>query len=256
VRQLVKQSGHSRAFLYRIIDYWLARPPKESTSSLMDMKHVIIDGTFLHRPKSIVVLMDGTANAVIAGKYDVRENSKAELLRFFEPLVERGLDPVSFTVDGNPQVIAVIQQLWPRALIQRCLIHVQRQGLMWCRRHPYRTDAKKLREIFLLACNVRTKDDRTRFLTQVADWEAQYGARIDSRIERGKVFSDIKRARSMLLKALPFMFYYLEDQAIPFSTNGLEGYFSRLKARYRSHRGLKENKRNNYFSWYLETCRK
>jgi len=39
----------------------------------------------------------------------------------------------------------------------------------------------------------------------------------------GYVFSDIKRARSMLLRALPDMFHYLDNPLIPTSTNGLEG---------------------------------
>src|SRR3989337_4239062 len=69
--------------------------------------------------------------------------------------------------------------------------------------------------------------------------------------ERGRVFSDIKRAGSMLLKALPDMFHYLDNPKIPATTNGLEGYFSRLKAHYRQHRGLHPSKRANYFSWYF-----
>ena len=55
---------------------------------------------------------------------------------------------------------------------------------------------------------------------------------------KGKVFSDLKRARSMLVKAVPNMFHYLDDANIPKTTNALEGYYSRLKQRYRQHRGL------------------
>jgi hypothetical protein len=69
--------------------------------------------------------------------------------------------------------------------------------------------------------------------------------------ERGRVFSDIKRARSMLIKALPDMFHYLNNPDISFTTNGLESYFSRLKSHYRQHRGLRKKKLDNYFKWYL-----
>jgi len=67
----------------------------------------------------------------------------------------------------------------------------------------------------------------------------------------------IKRVRSMMLKALPDMFHYLDDKLIPFSTNSLEGYFSRVKWGYRNHRGLAVHKRGlavhkriNYFKWH------
>ena len=77
---------------------------------------------------------------------------------------------------------------------------------------------------------------------------------IASSPETGWVFSDLKRARSMLLSALPNMFHYLDDLNIPKSTNALEGYFARLKQKYRQHRGLVKRHRNSYFEWYLHLC--
>jgi len=74
------------------------------------------------------------------------------------------------------------------------------------------------------------------------DWDLKYGRDISEKPERGKVFSDIKRARSMLLKALPNMFHYLENPHISWSTDCLEGYYSRLKMNYRNHRGLSPKK--------------
>jgi len=70
-------------------------------------------------------------------------------------------------------------------------------------------------------------------------------------VETERVFNDIKRARSMLRYALPDMFHYLDDAHISTTTNGLEGYFSRLKSHYRQHRGLSPRKRPNYFAWYF-----
>ncbi len=58
----------------------------------------------------------------------------------------------------------------------------------------------------------------------------------------------------MLLAALPDMFRYLDDPQIATSTNPLEGYFARLKQRYRQHRGLAQHHRKAYFRWYLHLC--
>ncbi|MBT9130268.1 MAG: hypothetical protein DDT40_01451 [candidate division WS2 bacterium] len=82
---------------------------------------MILDGTFLHRPKSIVVLMDGESNAIISGIYGISENSEKQLIEFLLPLKERGLFPRSCTVDGNPQAIRVLRTLWPDIIIQRCV---------------------------------------------------------------------------------------------------------------------------------------
>lgn len=80
---------------------------------------MIFDGTFLHRPVSIVSLMDAKTNSIINGKYDVKENSEKQLEVFFNPLKEWGLSPLSCTVDGNPHAIKVLMKLWPDIIIQR-----------------------------------------------------------------------------------------------------------------------------------------
>ena len=122
---------------------------------------------------------------------------------------------------------------------------------MWCRRYPKTTYAKKLRDIFIKVTQIRNKDERDLFLEHIAWWEEKYGHAIATQPNRGWVFTDIKRARSMILKALPNMFYYLENPAIPITTNGLESYFSRLKSHYRHHRGLTKARLSNYFTWYF-----
>lgn len=157
-------------------------------------------------------------------------------------------------MNGNPHIFHVVQALWPTLLVQRCLVHIQRQGLSWCRRTPKRTDAKHLRGLFLSLTDVHTPTQARRFVQRVHAWEQRFGPSIASSTDRGWVFSDLLRARSMLIKALPYMFSYLDDDNIPRSTNALEGYFSRLKQRYRQHRGLSKRNRSNYFSWYFYLC--
>ncbi len=251
VRQLALQSGHSQRKLRRLTDSFLADTPSKPVVEPQTGRYLLFDGTFLHRPHSIVVLMNGQTHRLVRGQFDVRENSGPELRAFFEPMIGEGLRPLSFTVDGNRQVIRVLRMLWPDAVIQRCLVHIQRQWLSWCRNSPKTPYARQLRQIFLRITGITTTVDREAFLKLVATWEARYGAEIASRKEVGRVFSDIKRARSMLRRALPDMFHYLDDPHIPTTTNGLEGYFSRLKSHYRQHRGLSPHRRPNYFAWYF-----
>lgn len=256
VRQLCKHSGHSRDKIFKIINYWLDNPLADNHDSMTSHKHFIFDGTFLYRPVSLIGLMTASSNSIIAGKYGVSENSIRQLNSFFTPLKEKGLKPISCTTDGNPQAIHTLKSLWPDIIIQRCLVHIQRQGLSWCRQYPKTPYAKKLRDIFRKVTHIRTTEDKERFLMEIGEWEESYGQFIASKLERGRVFSDVKRARSMLLKALPNMFHFLDNPDIPNTTNALEGYFSRLKSRYRNHRGLAKTKRLNYFDWYFKLCPK
>ena len=234
-----------------MINYQLPQTPPPTTLNLDCCRHFILDGTFLHRPRSLIALMDAQTHTIVDGQYGVSENSEPQLLKFFDPLISAGLYPHSFTVDGNPKMTRVLRRLWPGVVIQRCLVHIQRQGLSWCRTSPKTTYARRLRQIFLQVTKIRTPVDRDMFLASVIEWESKYGSLIRSRRETGYVFSDIKRARSMLLRALPDMFHHLDNPLIPISTNSLEGYFSRLKGHHRQHRGLRKEKRRDYFHWYF-----
>ena len=234
----------------------LLNPPKYLHEDYSSFKYLIFDGTFLNRTESIVTLMNTEDQQIIAGAYGVRETSNSELYDFFINLKHRGLNPLSLTVDGLKAVGVVIKAIWPDVTIQRCLVHIQRQGLQWCRVNPKRSDAKYLRKIFLMVANIRDSKDRNIFLGELRNWEEKYGLHIGKAKETGWVFSDIKRARSMLLKAIPYMFHYLNDPRIPKTTNSLEGYFSRLKSKYRNHRGLSKLKRYNYFQWFFDLKRK
>lgn len=251
-RQIAAQSGHSIRTVRRIIHYWLQHPPAEQIRFTAH-RYLLLDATFLDQRKGIFAAMEAKRHSIIHGASDMTEGP-GHLYPFCCYLKQHGLIPHSATLDGNPHLIRILRLLWPQILIQRCLVHIQRQGLMWCRRYPKRTDAKRLRGLFLKIMSIRTPGHRKRFVSELRHWENHYGRQIAASPERGPVFSDLKRARSMLIAALPDMFRYLDNPFIPNSTNALEGYFARLKQRYRQHRGLARRHREAYFRWYLHLC--
>lgn len=251
VRQLSSQSGLSPEKIRAIINYWLSRSPQQHVD-YRSFRNLVFDGTFIYkRATSVLGLLDSRSGKLIAGRYDMKENSPSQLLELFVSFRDAGLTPKSCTTDGNPQVIACLRNVWPQLIIQRCLVHIQRQGLMWCRINPKNIEAQKLRMLFVKIAAIKTLEQKNLFLRELDRWERVYGSRIARRPEKGWVFPDVKRARSMILKALPNMFHYLDDNSIPATTNQIEGYFSRLKDKYHNHRGLSPKKRSSYFAWYF-----
>lgn len=243
-------SKHKSRKLHYINNHWINHTPPLNKDKINRCQYGIFDGTYLGRPDSIVILMNAKDHTVVKCSYPVRESSIAQVKTFLLPLKEKGLSLLSVTVDGNPHVIRVFRELWPGITIQRCLVHIQRQGLMWCRAQPGMKLAKELRDLFLRVTYIRTEQEKELFIDDLLNWEERYGDTVNKFPSDHKVLSDLKRARSMVLKALPDMFHYLNDENIPFSTNGLEGYFSRVKWAYRNHRGMAKHKRSNYFKWY------
>lgn len=255
VRQLAQLSGLSPATLRRIIHYWLQRTPTRDTD-WMRFKYLVVDGSYLEgRHTAIVVIADPTCQGVVCGWYGLKEG-EARMQTICQQLAQQGLHPISVTLDGLKQVQTMMHVVWPQVVIQRCLVHIQRQGLAWCRHQPKREDTQLLRQLFTRVVAIGTPTLRDHFIADWHAWEAAYGPQISASKETGLTFGDLKRARSLLSKALPYMFTYFDDPKIPATTNWLESYFSRLKARYRQHRGLAVHNRPNYFAWYFHLCRK
>jgi hypothetical protein len=98
---------------------------------------------------------------------------------------------------------------------------------------------------------IKTKEQSDNFKKGFKIWEDRCGLELSRSTNRGKVFSDLLRTRSMITNALPNMFSYSDDPEISKTTNALEGYFGRLKQKYRVHRGLAPSKRKNYFKGYF-----
>jgi len=234
--------------------YWLNHPPQETVFSTTSTS-AIFDGSVLKQRRGPYVALDAQTHKLIAAVDNITEGGK-ELLAFYQHLASVGLDLKYATIDGNTQQNKYLKKVWPEIIIQRCIVHVQRQGLSWCRRKPKRTDAKHLQILFMELSHVKTFEQVQEYLRRVELWEQRFGTAIHLTPEHGYVFSDLKRARSMLLKALPHLFHFITTSEIASSTNALEGYFSRLKQQYRKHRGLSPRHRQNYFLWYFFLVRK
>jgi pentatricopeptide repeat protein len=197
-----------------------------------------------------MVLMDHGTGKVIAHTYRHRENYESAY-QLFREMMDRGLQPKAITIDGNTSVIRALKDVWSGIIIQRCITHIQRQGLAWLRRYPKLQASKDLRKILLTLTDVKDEQSKDLLIGRFYRWEKQYGRFVLSLPSKDKVYGDLQRTRSLILHALPDMFHYLDDPFIAATTNKLEGYFSRMKEIYRKHRGMSKKHRGNYFAWYI-----
>jgi len=228
----------------------LARSPDNRVFDLSVIKYLQFDGTYFKHENCLMVLMDNATSKVIAHKYHYRENYESAY-QIFKEMNDDALNPEVITIDGNTSVIRALRAVWPDIIIQRCITHIQRQGLSWLRRYPKTKASKDLRRILLSITEVKDRERRDIFITAFENWEKQYGQFVQSLPSTHKVYGDLQRTRSLVLHALPNMFHYLDNKCIAATTNKLEGYFSRLKELYRKHRGLSKKHRKNYFAWYI-----
>ena len=169
---------------------------------------------------------------------------------WFKGLREQGLNPLVITMDGEQSVMRAIREIWPNTIIQRCLRHIQREGLRWLRSFPKSQAAKDLRSLLKDLCSIRTVKERDRFIDAYNRWCSQYKDFVMSLPNSDKASFDLKRTIVLIDNALPDMFHYINDPNIPHTTNTLESFHSRLKADYRRHRGLTKQHKLSYLNWY------
>ncbi len=198
----------------------------------------------------LMLAMNNANGQIITNRYLRRENYFAAL-ELFKELSDKGIKPTAITIDGNTSVIRALKDAWPNIVIQRCIVHIQRQGLSWLRMRPKLEPSIQLRKILLAVTNINNYPEKHKFISDFHKWERKFGKAVSRLDCNHKVFSDLQRTRSLVIHALPDMFHYLDNPNIAKSTNKLEGYFSRLKRLYRQHSGLSKDNRNNYISWYI-----
>ena len=248
VRQLSDLSGHSPFKIKQIKNHWLDQVPREHCD-YSSIRYLLYDGTYFHKKGCWMSLMNAEDQNIISCIYAAKEGFKS-VFDWFMNLKEHGLNPLCITMDGERFVMRVIREVWPETKIQRCLYHIQREGMRWLRSFPKTQAGRELRAILSTLASVKSFKDRDVFIELFHAWINAHYTFILSLASSTIQFKDLKRTVTLIKNALPDMFHYLHDSIIPHTTNALEGFYSRLKADYQRHRGLSEQHKISYLNWY------
>ena len=248
IRFLCKLSGYSKFKLQSIKNYWLQQTPAECID-YSSIHYLVFDGTYFHKDGCLLSLMDAVEQQIVSQLY-VKKESFREAYPWFTSLKSQGLNPAVITTDGEQSIIRAIKLIWPGVKLQRCLYHIQHEGMRWLRTHPKTEAGRKLRSILAGLSSIKTSDEQVAFIRSYLNWKERYAEFVLSLPRSTVAFKDLKRTMALLDHALPDMFHYLSDSNIHSTTNALESFHSRLKADYRRHRGLTKEHRIQYLHWY------
>ena len=248
VRQLTKLSGHSKSTLERIKNYWLNKIPEDHLD-LSQYKYLLFDGTYFHKQGCLILLMDAPTQKVIMNAY-VATESYYTVRPLLAQLKALGLRPKALIMDGHRMVMRAIREIWTTVIIQRCLYHIQREGLRWLRTYPKTEAGKELRFLLRSLSGIKSIEKRDQFINQYTTWITEYKQFVRSLPGSTVAYKDLKKTMGLISNAIPNMFHFLNDPKIHPTTNLLESFFSRLKADFRRHRGLSESHKQSYLRWY------
>ena len=181
----------------------------------------------------------------------------AEIKEDLDNLIKLGVQIESITTDGHKSILKAIKKSIPDVFAQRCLVHIQRMCLLWLTRFPQHTAGTELRRLVLMLLRIKSDNDRIFWTKELDLWfdrHKEYLLQKTVNEESGRYWYThklLRRSFFTMKRALPNMFHYLIDPAIPSTTNGIEGFFSHLKNHLDLHRGLSVKHRINFIKWYV-----
>lgn len=218
--------------------------------------HLIIDGTYFSNDLCLVLYRDNDIKYTQLYRFSDGERYE-EICEDLANLQILGVEIESITCDGHRAVLKAIKQVYPNIIVQRCVVHVYRMAKIWLRQKPKIEASIELIRIINLLPLITTHNDRIYFTRMFKAWYDKHKLFINEK-NRNELtgrwwyrHKNLRRTTTLITKALPDLFYYLDNAKIPKSTNGLESFFGHLKDNLSIHRGLSFNNRKAFILWYL-----
>lgn len=222
----------------------------------------MLDATWNRRSWCLLLYRDVVSGKIVAFDFNISETYFA-YLEDLDRLKQTGYQPHAIVSDGKAGLLKAVGEVYPEAVQQRCLIHIQRQALIWLTQNPKTLAGETLKRIVKQLLLVSTQDEATAWNQLLQDWYREFADFIAERTyaidQNGnptrKYWYTHKRLRSVwvyLRNAKPSLWFWLQDATIPRTTNLVEGGInSPLKRLLRRHTGLSLNRQKKAIEWWI-----
>ena len=253
-KTLSRDSGLSIDTLQQLFYSYLSQAPEVSILKRPGV-HLQVHGTYFDR-FCMVCYQDYDQGYTQLIRFTDGEHY-SEIKEDLDNLIKLGLHIESITTDGHKGMLKAIRKSLPDVIVQRCLVHIQRMCLLWLTRYPRHSSGIELRALVLLLLKIKTENDRLWWTLELEAWHKRHREYLKEKTINEKTgrywytHKLLRRAYHTIKRALPNMFQYLDNPAIPRTTNSIEGFFSHLKNHLDLHRGLTLAHRIDFIKWYV-----
>ncbi len=223
----------------------------------MSARVLVLDATsIVPRQRLLLIAGDNDRRQPVSWMSTVRECHEA-WFRFLMDLMWTDVEPSVVVCDGQRGLLKAIHEVWPKAKIQRCLVHVIRQASNWLTQNPKTRAAQDLLVLVRQLSRIRTKRQKRRWIRSFRYWDRRHERFLKERTTAASghwwyTHRVLRGTRSLLRNAIPDLFRFVDDPSIPRTSNHVEGGLNaRLKELFRCHRGFNPTKKLALASWYL-----
>ncbi|WKK27716.1 IS256 family transposase [Streptomyces olivoreticuli] len=180
----------------------------------------IRDGQVANRPIYIAmaVTVEGTREILGIWAGDGGEGAK-HWLSVFTELRNRGVEDVLMLVcDGLKGLPDAVETVWPRTVVQTCIVHLIRNSFRYVARQDWDKVAKDLKPVYTAPSEAASTE---RFLEFSEKWGTKYPAVV-------KLWSDA------WAEMVPFLSFDVEIRKVICSTNAIESVNARVRKAVRA----------------------
>jgi transposase-like protein len=180
----------------------------------------IRDGKVANRPIYVVmaVTVEGTRDILGIWAGDGGEGAKY-WLQVFTELKNRGLDDVLMLVcDGLKGLPDAVETVWPRTIVQTCIVHLLRNSFRYAARQDWDKIAKALKPVYTAPSESAAAE---RFGEFQDTWGSKYPA-------------IIRLWESAWAEFVPFLSFDVEIRTVICSTNAIESVNARIRKAVRA----------------------
>ncbi|MCT9011294.1 IS256 family transposase [Streptomyces rhizosphaerihabitans] len=180
----------------------------------------IRDGKVANRPVYVVmaVTSEGTRDILGIWAGDGGEGAKY-WLQVFTELKNRGLDDVLMLVcDGLKGLPDAVETVWPRTIVQTCVVHLLRNSFRYAARQDWDKIAKALKPVY-------TAPNESAAAERFGEFQDAWGK---------KYPAIIKLWESAWAEFVPFLSFDVEIRTVICSTNAIESVNARIRKAVRA----------------------
>lgn len=231
---------------------------------LPELKHkliIVVDGKGISKKNIALIIFDIVSNQPILWSFTPKEcfESWFEILK----TIRNNYEVSGIVSDGQKGLKKAIKILFPNVPHQRCISHIVRFTLSKLTQRPRTEAGRLLRSLVLKLKNVKDKYQTKVWKRYFLWWDKYYDKFLREKSEniltkrKWFVHKSLRASRSHIFRALSNMFFYIDNPAIPNTTNHVEGGInSELSELLRRHRGITEKQKEALVSRFLENKRK
>lgn len=232
--EIAKRYGLTRQALSYEFRQFFKRNPDGAAPFGYQTDMLIVDAKFIHGSE-LCALIAVDEHDKIFWQFADGENYGtwyAVFVRFKPPKV--------VVADGLKGVAGFVKRYWPQTGFQRCHFHMVKLVIQYLSRNPQEEAGREILKIMYRLKYVKTHEHKARWLMFHKIWEKRFEKIFNEKNEQGTyVHQKIRSVRSIVKRALPDLFTYLDFPGCPNTTNLIEGWVNAALAEaLRRHRGL------------------